>query len=128
MIIKQIKLSSKAKDSLAKLKAKTGIQNWNILCRWGLCYSLSENTIPLDLPVQEYSNVEMSWQTFAGEYSEIYEALIIDWCNSNGFNTDQETLSKYFRLHLERGISHLAGTGLIKSLDDLIDKAMGDNI
>ena len=36
----------------------------------------------------------------------------------------ESTLAKYFRLHLERGISHLAGTGLIKSLDDLIDKAM----
>lgn len=126
MVIKQIKLSAKAKDSLTRLKSRTGIQNWNILCRWAFCYSLAESTVPLDLPIAGYSNVEMSWQTFGGEYADIYEALIKHWCLENGFETDAETLSKYFRLHLERGISHLAGTGLIKNLDDLINKAVGE--
>lgn len=125
MIVRQIRLSVKGKESLSKLKAKTGIQNWNVLCRWAYCYSLSESTEPLDLPVKEYSNVEMSWQTFAGEYSDLYEAVLIYWCQKHDKPIDSETLSKYFRLHLERGISHLAGTGLIKNLDDLINKAMG---
>ena len=31
MIVKQIKLSNAAKDKLARLKGKTGIQNWNVL-------------------------------------------------------------------------------------------------
>ncbi|WP_304683687.1 DNA sulfur modification protein DndE [Ileibacterium valens] len=124
MIVRQIRLSTKAKDSLIKLKAKTGIQNWNVLCRWAYCYSLSEDTIPIPLLAGEASNVEMSWQTFAGEYSDLYEALLIHWCSKNGKPLDQETLSNYFRLHLERGIGHLAGTGLIRSLDDLLDKAL----
>jgi DNA sulfur modification protein DndE len=34
MIIKQVRLSQQAKDQLARLKGKTGIKNWNILCRW----------------------------------------------------------------------------------------------
>ena len=76
MIIKQIKLSNQSKDRLSRLKGKTGIKNWNVLCRWALCYSLGENTIPTDIPVASDSNVEMSWYTFAGEYSEIYEELI----------------------------------------------------
>lgn len=46
MIIKQIKLSNVSKDRLGRLKGKTGIKNWNVLCRWALCYSLSENTMP----------------------------------------------------------------------------------
>ena len=37
MIIKQIKLSNQSKDKLSRLKAKTGIKNWNILWRWALC-------------------------------------------------------------------------------------------
>lgn len=45
MIIKQIKLSNQSKDRLSRLKGKTGIKNWNVLCRWALCYSLGENTI-----------------------------------------------------------------------------------
>lgn len=41
MIIKQVRVSQQAKDQLSRLKAKTGIKNWNILCRWALLYSFS---------------------------------------------------------------------------------------
>lgn len=120
MRIKQIKISEAAKDKLAKLKGKTGIKNWNVLCRWAFCYSISENSVPADIPIKTDSNVEMSWYTFAGEYSELYEALIIAWCKEHDFPIDDETISKYFKLHLERGIAHLAATNLIKNLNDLI--------
>lgn len=46
MIIKQIRLSNQAKEKISRLKGKTGIKNWNVLCRWAFCYSLYENTIP----------------------------------------------------------------------------------
>lgn len=35
MITKQIKLSNQSKDRLSRLKGKTGIKNWNVLCRDG---------------------------------------------------------------------------------------------
>ena len=124
MIIKQIKLSSVSKDRLGRLKGKTGIKNWNILCRWPLCYSLAENTMPTDIPIIADSNVEMSWYTFGGEYSDIYEALMIAWCKKMGLPIEEETLSKYFKLHVERGIAHLSGTNFIKNLDDLINLAV----
>lgn len=120
MIIKQIKLTNISKDRLGRLKGKTGIKNWNVLCRWALCYSLSENTMPTDIPIVADSNVEMSWYTFGGEYSDIYDALMIAWCKRMGLPTDEETLAKYFKLHIERGISHLSGTNFIKNLDDLL--------
>ena len=120
MIIKQIKLTNVSKDRLGRLKGKTGIKNWNVLCRWALCYSLSENTMPTDIPIVADSNVEMSWYTFGGEYSDIYDALMIAWCKRMGLPTDEETLAKYFKLHIERGISYLSGTNFIKNLDDLL--------
>lgn len=120
MIVKQIRLSQQAKDNLSRLKGKTGIQNWNILCRWALCYSLSEKTIPTNLELPSDSNLEMSWYTFAGEYSELYDALMKEWCIEMGLPTDENSVSKYFRLNLERGIAHLCGTGFIKSIDDLL--------
>lgn len=120
MIVKQIRLSQRSKEKLSRLKGKTGIKNWNILCRWALCYSLSEKTIPTDIEIPTDSNLEMSWYTFGGEYSELYEALMKAWCIEQNLPTDEETLAKYFRLNLERGISHLSGTGFIKSLDDLV--------
>lgn len=124
MIIKQIRVSQQAKDHLSRLKGKTGIKNWNVLCRWALCYSLSEYTIPTDVPIVADSNLEMTWMTFGGEYYELYEALIKAWCIKMELPVDDETIIKYFRLNLERGIAYLCGTGFIKSIDDLVKIAV----
>ena len=124
MIINQIKLPSVSKDRLGRLKGKTGIKNWNVLCRLALCYSLSENTIPTDIQIVADSNVEMSWYPLGREYSAIYDAIMIAWCKNMGLPTDEETLAKYFKLHIERGIAHLSGTNFIKNLDDLLDLAI----
>lgn len=120
----QIRLSQRSKEKLARLKGKTGIKNWNILCRWALCYSLSEKTIPTDIEIPYDSNLEMSWYTFGGEYSDLYDALIRAWCIEMDLPTDDATLQKYFHLNLERGVAHLSGTGFIKNLDDLIKLAV----
>ena len=119
MIIKQIHLSQQSKDHLSRLKGKTGIKNWNVLCRWALCYSLSEMTIPTDIQIVADSNLEMTWFVFGGEYCEIYEALVKAWCIRMNLPTDDETVAKYFRLNLERGIAYLNGTGFVKNIDDL---------
>ena len=124
VIVKQIHVSQRAKEQLARLKAKTGIKNWNILCRWALCYSLAEGTVPTDLPIQYDSNLEMSWNTFGGDYYEVYEDIVKAWCLTHNLGTDDETVAKYFHLNLERGISHLCGTGFIKSIDDLLNLAV----
>lgn len=120
MIVKQIRLSNRAKERLSRLKGKTGIKNWNVLCRWAYCYSLKENTIPTPENIDADSNVEMSWYTFAGEYSDLYEALIIAWCKKMDIPTDNDTMAKYIKMHIERGISYLSGTNFIKELDDLL--------
>lgn len=80
--------------------------------------------MPTDIPVASDSNVEMSWYTFGGEYSELYEALIKAWCISKNLPTDDETVIKYFKLHLERGIGYLSGTNFIRNLDDLLNLAL----
>ena len=116
MIVKQVRLSNKAKERLSRIKGRTGIKNWNVLCRWALCYSLKEKTLPTDIEIEHDSNLEMSWYTFAGDNSEVYEALLIS-C--------QETLVKYFFLNLERGIQYLSATKFILSIDDLLELAVG---
>lgn len=120
MIVKQVRLSNLAKSHLARLKYKTGILNWNVLCRWALCLSLKEPTVPPDAEIITDSNVEMSWQTFGGEYEEVYDALIRQRCIDDGLGTDPETLAKYFKLHLHRGISYLVTKDFINSPSDLL--------
>lgn len=126
MIVKQIKLSVQDKERLSRLKGKTGIQNWNILCRWALCVSLQEATIPVDMEQPADSNLEMSWMTFGGDNYKIYEALIKARCIRDNLPTDNVTLAKYFKLHLSRGISYLSGTNTIKNLDDLLLLALNN--
>lgn len=124
MIVRQIKLSQQAKEQLSRLKGKTGISNWNVLCRWALCLSLAEDTMPPNLDIPADSNVEMSWHVFAGDFHELYTTLVIQRCTNDGLGTDPEVLARQFRLHLHRGISYLSSTNLIRSIDDLTGLAI----
>ena len=70
------------------------------------------------------TNVEMDWSTFAGEYSEIYEAIIRQRCVNDGLGDDEKTLAKYFRLHLNRGINHYSTRDVLKNCSDLLKSAL----
>ena len=120
MVIKQFKLSQLEKEKLIRLKAKTGIPNWNTLCRWAFCWSVAEETIPGGIDPQSDSNVEMDWSTFAGEYTEVFEAILRQRCINDNLGDAPETLLKYFRLHLYRGINHYSTRDLIKNSRDLL--------
>ena len=120
MSIKQIRLSDQAKDQLIRLKTKTGIQQWNILCRWALCLSLKEPTPPTPIEIPADSNVEMTWHVFGGEHHELYFALIKRRCVRDRLDTSAETLNRQFRLHLHRGIGYLATPNRIRSISDLV--------
>lgn len=119
-MIKQVRLSSQAKEQLSRLKAKTGLTQWNILCRWALCVSLRQPTPPTPIEVPADSNVEMTWQTFAGDAHELLLAALRERCVADGLGCADEVVTKQFRLHLHRGISYLATPGAIKSAADLV--------
>jgi len=119
MIVKQVRLSQQAKEQLSRLKGKTGISHWNVLCRWAICMSLAEPTLPPDIDISTDSNVEISWHVFAGEYHELYAALMVQRCKRDGFGIEPETLAKQFKLHLHRGIAYASASSFIKSIDDL---------
>jgi len=124
MTIKHFKLSNQAKDQLIRLKTRTGIEHWNILCRWAFCLSLREPTPPTPIEHPADSNVEMTWQTFGGEYHELYLALLKERCELDGLNSsDEVTLAQQFRLHLHRGISHLATPNRVRGIHDLVSLA-----
>ena len=110
MIVKQIRLSVQDKEKLSRLKGRTGIQNWNVLCRWALW---------------AVSAAAAAWVLAdGGENYKLYEALIRARCIRDGLGTDDTTLAKYFNLHLSRGIAYLSGTNYIRSLEDLLGLAL----
>ncbi|AFY84812.1 MULTISPECIES: DNA sulfur modification protein DndE [Oscillatoriales] len=120
----RIKLSQTAKEQLSKLKRYTKIDQWNILCRWAFCKSLSETSTPSPVPIPADSNVEMSWRVFGGEMSDILILALKQRCHQDGLGTDKETLANQFRLHLHRGIGYLAGDPNIKKIEHLIEVAV----
>jgi DNA sulfur modification protein DndE len=124
MPIKNIRLSCKARDQLIRLKSITGIKYWHVLCRWGFCVSLAEPNPPPTGKIPADSSVEMDWSTFGGENADIYWAILKQRCKQDGLGTSEETLEQQFRAHLHRGIGYLLGDRGLRSIADLVGKAI----
>jgi DNA sulfur modification protein DndE len=104
-LIESVRVSEKGKQQLIQIKRKTGIENWNALCRWALCLSLAEKSIPPEETIGNFSNIEMNWKTFCGGSEDIYSAIIRVRLYRD--NVDTIDYTKWFYVHLHRGISYL---------------------
>ncbi len=124
MHIDHIKLSEKEREHLIKLKRITGIKNWNTLGRWAFCLSLKNPDRPREGKIVSDSSLEMTWKVFGGKHHEIYRALLIQRCKQDGVELTDEKIMRQFRYHLKRGIDSLVMNRGLKSLDDLIVKAI----
>ncbi|NEO40693.1 MAG: DNA sulfur modification protein DndE [Moorea sp. SIOASIH] len=122
--INQITLSQTAKDQLIKLKRQTKIPQWNVLCRWAICRSLAEPTMPSPVPIPADSNLELTWSVMAGDMADLLLIALKQRCYNDGLSLEPETLANQFRLHLHRGIGYLAGDTTIKKIEDLIALAV----
>lgn len=109
-MIETVKVSEKAKVQLITLKRRTGIQNWNVICRWAFCMSLAEKSPPPNEDVVADSSVEMTWKTFSGGKEDLYMGLLLLKAKKDGIQYDEAKINNYFKLHLHRGISYLNGS------------------
>ena len=122
MQVETIRIPKEGRDQLIMLKRRTGIENWNVLCRWAFSASLAEPT----RPVRDDSHgggercVEMTWRTFAGGYSDVYMALLSDRCHQDGIPLTKENLAEQLHLHLQRGIGYLGGDPRVTDIASLI--------
>lgn len=126
MPIEHIRLSQGARDQLITLKRRTGIQQWNVLCRWALCRSLAEPAAPPALRLVLDSNVEMNWRTFGGDLGDVLWALLKLRCHNDGLPPDEETLAQQFRLHLHRGIGYLVGDPRVSHVAGMASIGLGE--
>ena len=106
-----IRVSERGKQQLIALKRRTGIENWNVLCRWAFCASLNESTVPPDVDIIANSSIEMTWKTFGGQHDALYRALLKQRCHKDNIQLTPENLEKYFKLHLHRGCRRRADAG-----------------
>ena len=113
--VQNIRISQRGKEALQRLKNRTGIPNWNVLCRWALSTSLTMETAPPRWIAQEESNIDMDWKTFAGDQADILSALVYLSAEKHG-ESKTEALPGFFRAHLERGINAIQN---VKKLSDI---------
>ena len=120
--VERVRISQSARDQLIKLKRLTKIDQWNILCRWALCRSLAEPTIPSPVAIPADSNVEMTWQVFSGNLSDFLIIALRQRCHNDGLELNKEILANQFRLHLHRGIGYMSADPNIKRIENLTNK------
>jgi len=111
--VERIRVSQRSRDTLVTLKRRTGIEHWNVLCRWAFCDSLANPNKPIPAPHAPESNLEMSWDVFAGELGESLLAALALRATKDEIPPTRPEMATYFRSHLERGILQL------QSADDL---------
>lgn len=119
-MLESVRLGKKAKSQLITLKRKTGVANWNILCRWAFAVSIAENTKPRPTKDSFDDGIEMTWRTFAGEHAALYEGLLCLKCKESDIEITSSNLTKQLRYHLSRGIGYLAGAQAIRAIPDLV--------
>ncbi len=120
----RIRISQNAKNKLIQLKRKTGIKNWNTLCRWALLLSLAEQSRPNTGKIVADSNVEMTWRVFAGQRGDILWALLAERCKRDDVVINSESMQNALHEHVHRGITYLASRSKCTSLLDLVKLAL----
>lgn len=105
--MERIKLNAAARNQLASLKRRTGIEHNNALCRHALCISLANESIPPDESFAFVGGLEIDWRTLTGGFEELYENLLITRLIWEGKIVSQDAIRQTFLLHVHRGLSYL---------------------
>jgi DNA sulfur modification protein DndE len=119
-LVEVVRLGPMTKNRLVTLKRRTGIDNWNILCRWAFCFSLQESDSVGERHDEVGVGVEMTWKTFAGDVPDIYEALLVNRAIDEGINCDGAPVTALLRRHITRGVSRLVGMPNLDGISALI--------
>ena len=114
MSFNRIRISKRATVRLSMLKGRTGLTP-NILCRIGLCLSLSDPSIP-DPQRYDENGQEFNRYTLTGELDTFFIALMKERLLQDGFDPDKDLIPQ-FKAHLNRGAISLFDK--VKHLGDL---------
>lgn len=115
-----VRIGADIREMLITMKRRTGVMNWNVLCRWALCRSLAEPTAPTAVTAVGEAAVEMTWKTFAGSAGDIYWWLVKQRTIELGLPLDEQTLAGQLRAHITRGTQYMVGDSNMRDTPDLV--------
>lgn len=114
--VEHVRISTKGKEILIKVKRRTGLEHWNEISRIALCHSLLIPTPPPNNDKYLDVAIDIDWKVFAGIFTNELASLVIYRAQKDGISLNQDALPEYFRAHLERGIIMLQN---IKSIEEI---------
>ena len=107
------------KHTLNRLKHLTGIETWNVLCRWAFCLSIKQENLPREIE-ETLDGVEIDYEVFAGKNKDIYTQLLINNLLKYKIEINKRNLSKYLYAHINRGVNIMYSNKL-KNINPLFD-------
>lgn len=116
-----LRLGKQSRDNLIKIKRITGIEHWNIICRWALFVSLREPTAPVVPPESSEGGVEIAWKVFVGDLSEPIVSLLDMRLHRDGEGRDAERAG-VLRAHVTRGLGYLASGSETKTMSEFVER------
>ena len=114
-----LRLGKQSRDNLIKIKRITGIEHWNIICRWALLISLREPTRPIAPPESAEGGVEIAWKVFSGDLGDVLIALLRMRLHGDGESFDNDA-PVAVRAHVTRGLGYLASGTDTKAIADVV--------
>lgn len=115
--VDHVRISTKAKEIMIRVKKRTGLEHWNEICRIAYCRSLANPTLPTMTLSNGNIAIDIEWKTFVGPFqNEIIATTLIRAAKDKIDLKNKEAVANYFRAHLERGIASLQN---IRSLSEL---------
>ncbi len=117
MQLNRIHISEDSRNKLRILKGRTGLLP-NVLSRIGLMLSLAEENEP-ELDADTSDGSEFNRYTLMGEWDPLIVALLEERGTANGMCENNDTLVKYFRAHLNRGVRLLYAR--VKRLGEIVN-------
>ena len=118
--IDQLRTSASLKNLLTRIKGITSIQNWNVLCRWGFCFSIKQSTLPRMVD-EKLDGVEIDYDVLVGKNKIIYTQLLINNLRKNNIEINKENLTKYLYAHVNRGVNIIYNFKM-KTIKDLFNQ------
>ena len=116
--LEALKTTTHIKNVLSSIKRVTGIEYWNVICRWALCISLKQKSLPR-LVEEKLDGVEIDYDVFVGKNNSIYTQLLINNLMKHNIEITKSNMYKYLYAHVNRGVSILYNKKM-KSIKDLI--------
>lgn len=118
-----IRLSQIDRDRLIRMKRLTGIESWNVICRWALLLGLDARKGEVDEDEHGRGALEIKWDTFAGSHSRLFIHLI-NWCYHEARGPKKGSLSQFVHGRLAHGILILSKPGTLQNTATLAKMAL----